>query len=129
MGLDLSHIVPTFKPSEGESLNYFEIKDINASSAYLEQNSRFIVEMDFEEFGKSEVIYFEKKGYQRKGMNRRFYSDFRNDGFYFDLPSIKKAYQYLDGDHINSLVELQENFQKNFIDNIIEGKSIFFVSW
>lgn len=58
MGLDLSHIVPTFKPSEGESLNYFEIKDINASSAYLEQNSRFIVEMDFEEFGKSEVIYF-----------------------------------------------------------------------
>ena len=60
---------------------------------------------------------------------KRILSDFRNDGFYFDLPSIKKAYQYLEGDHINSLKELQENFQKNFIDNFIEGESIFFVSW
>ena len=129
MGLDISHIVPTFKPSVSQIVNCFEINDINAPPGYLEQNSRFIVEKDFEEFGKSDVIYFEKKGYQRKGMSRKFYSDFRNDGFYFDLPSIKKAYQYLEGDHINSLKELQENFQKNFIDNFIEGESIFFVSW
>jgi len=92
-------------------------------------NRQFIVDKDCEEFGVSKVIYFQQEGYQRKGMNSKFYSDFENDKLYFDLESLRKAYNYLEADRINSLKELQQNFQENFIDNFIEGKSIFQVSW
>jgi hypothetical protein len=62
-------------------------------------------------------------------MSSRFYKDFQNDKPYFDLHTVKKAYQYLEADHISSLEELQWNFQKNFIENFVEGESIFFASW
>jgi hypothetical protein len=62
-------------------------------------------------------------------MSGKFYSDFGNDKLYFDLQSVIKAYQYLEADHISTLVELQANFQKNFIDNFEEGESIFHISW
>jgi hypothetical protein len=62
-------------------------------------------------------------------MSGKFYSDFQNDGIYYDLQSVKKAYHYLEGDHISSKQELQINFQKNFIDNFVEGESIFLISW
>jgi len=127
MGLDISHCVPIISQPEDNSLNYIEIKDLNPE--YLEKNKTFIAEKDFEEFGKSEVIFFLTRGYQRKGMSRKFYSDFQNDGIYYDLQSVKQAYHYLEGDHISSKQELQINFQKNFIDNFVEGKSIFFISW
>jgi len=127
MGLDISHLIPTIKQPEDESLDYIEIKDLNPE--YLDKNKTFIAEKDFEEFGKSEVIFFLQKGYQRKGMSGKFYSDFQNDGIYYDLQSVARAYHYLEGDHISSKQELQINFQKNFIDNFVEGKSIFLISW
>ena len=40
-----------------------------------------------------------------------------------------KAYNYLQGDHINSLADLKRNFQANFIDNFVEGRSVFVVSY
>ena len=62
-------------------------------------------------------------------MGFSFYSDFKNDGIYCDLQSVKKAYNYLKADHISTLAELQSNFQKSFIDNFIEGESIFHINW
>jgi hypothetical protein len=62
-------------------------------------------------------------------MSNKLYSDFKNDNLYFDLEDVRSAYKYLEADHINTLQDLQENFQKNFIDNFVEGKSIFQVSW
>jgi hypothetical protein len=129
VGLDLSHFFPTIKQSDEEYLDYIEIAELNSSPKYVQENAEFIVEKDFEEFGISKVIYFEQKGYQRKGMKAKFYSVFENDKLYFDLESVRQAYNYLEEDHINSLKELQQNFKENFIDNFIEGKSIFHVSW
>ena len=129
MGLDLNHFAPVIKNTENGYLDYFELEQLSGYPEYIELHSRFIVEKDFDEFGKSKVIYFQSKGYQRKGMNGRFYTDFGNDSLHFDLQSVKNAYHYLERDHISSLEELQENFQKNFIDNFTEGESIFFVSW
>ena len=125
MGLDLGH----FKPVLHEAIDYFSVDELSALSRYVEHQKQFIVEKDFDEFGKENVIYFKSQGSQRKGMGFSFYSDFKNDGIYCDLQSVKKAYNYLKADHISTLAELQSNFQKSFIDNFIEGESIFHTSW
>ncbi len=129
MGLDLSHLVPTEKISDDKILDHFAVEELSVFPGYVERHGHLIVEKDYGEFGKDNVIYFESKGYQRKGMSGKFYSDFGNDKLYFDLQSVIKAYQYLEADHISTLTELRENFQKNFIDNFVEGESIFHISW
>ncbi len=125
MGLDLDHL----KPVHHESNNYLSIHELRTLPEYVEHQKHFIVEKDFDEFGKENVIYFKSVGSQRKGMGFSFYSAFKNDGIYCDLQSVKKAYNYLEADHISTLAVLQSNFQKSFIDNFIEGESIFQVSW
>jgi hypothetical protein len=75
------------------------------------------------------VIYFKELGFQRKGMNSKFYKDFENGKPYLDIETVKIACKYLQADHISSLEELQQNFQKNFIDSFVEGESIFYASW
>lgn len=129
MGLDLLHYVPMIKLEAEDSADYIEIDDLSSFPEYIERHGRFITEKDFEEYGKSKVIYFETKGYQRKGMSVEFFLDFKNDELHFDLQSIERAYEYLKQDHINTLEELQRNFQENFINNFVEGKSLFLISW
>ncbi|MBT1705185.1 hypothetical protein [Chryseosolibacter indicus] len=78
---------------------------------------------------KIQVLYWATKGYQRKGMNRNFYDDFENRKLYFDKASVLKASSYLkptsdDGSH-----NLKTHFRGNFVDNFIEGESMFFGSW
>ena len=128
MGLDINHFVPA-NFSDETSFNYFEITAFTSSPLYLSLNSKFIKKKDFGIHGFSDVIYFESKGYQRSGMNTTFYDNFTNDMIYFNLNSVIKAYQYLKGNNVISLLELQENFQRNFINNFVEGQSIFHVSW
>ena len=129
MGLDIRHFVPTGNIPGDKVLAYFTVEELSIFQGFAERHNQLIVEKDFDEFGKDNVIYFESKGYQRKGMSGKFYSDFENDKLYFDLQSVIKAYKYLEADHISTLAELQENFQKNFIDNFVEGESIFHISW
>jgi hypothetical protein len=126
MGLDLSHVVPN--PKTSEPLDYFTVAELGTSPGYLERHHAFVVEVDAEE-ANTRGIYFREKGYQRKGMNRKFYQDFENGRPYFDLPSVQKAYEYLQADHISTLEELQQNFQQHFLDNFVEGESLFFASW
>lgn len=75
------------------------------------------------------VIFFRKKGYQRKGMNEQFYQDFINGKNYYDLKTVQKAAQYLNPTWGDSKADLQQNFKKLFIDNFIEGESIFYANW
>jgi hypothetical protein len=127
MGLDLWHFSPTL-PKNGLE-DYFTVDELNLNPEFLQRHHQLIVEKDFEEYGKSQVIYVQIKGYQRKGVKSSFYSDFKNDGVYFDLDDVLKAFSYLKADHISKLSDLEENFQSHFIDNFIEGESIFHVSW
>jgi len=129
MGLDLSHFIPIENSSGEKVLDYITVDELSVFQGYVERHNKLIIEKDFDEFDKENVIFFESKGHQRKGMSSKFYSDFENDKLYFDLQSVIKAYQYLEADHISTLVELQDNFQKNFIDNFVEGESIFHISW
>lgn len=129
MGLDLFHFVPALQSESTELLEFIEITDLTSRPDYLTTNERFIVEEDFEELGLIKLIRFKTIGHQRKGVNRKFYEDFSNDSVYFNLPSVISAYHYLQQDHINTLAELQQNFQRHFIDTFVEGKSIFCASW
>lgn len=129
MGLDIRHFAPIENISGDKVPDYFTVEELSIFQGFVERHNQLIVEKDFDEFVTGNVIYFESKGYQRKGMSDKFYSDFGNDKLYFDLQSVIKAYQYLEADHISTLVELQNNFQENFIDNFVEGESIFHISW
>ena len=62
-------------------------------------------------------------------MDSQFYLDFVNGKLYFEIEDVRKAYLYLKADHINNLSDLKENFKKTFIDNFVEGESIFCASW
>lgn len=75
------------------------------------------------------VLFYSVKGYQRKGMNSKFIKDFVNEKLYFDKNSLLKAYSYLDPTWSDDKTELQQHFKETFIDNFIEGESIFFISW
>ncbi len=74
------------------------------------------------------VIYWATKGYQRKGMNGYFYNDFEDGKLYFDKATVIKASRYLSPPSIYGK-KLKMHFQENFIDNFIEGESIFFSEW
>jgi hypothetical protein len=72
------------------------------------------------------VIYWREIGYQRKGMERAFYEAFENCKLYFRKEDVLKAYTYLSADYSQHYVT---TFKEDFIDNFIEGESIFFASW
>jgi hypothetical protein len=129
MGLDLQHFKPTHPNKKEEILDYLSLDELSRSPDYLIKNANFIVDKEFGVNEIKKVIYFHEVGYQRKGMKASFYKDFKNDSEYFDLESLHRAYSYLEADHISSLQELKQNFQKNFIDNFIVGESIFTISW
>ena len=129
MGLDIMHLTPVKKGNSNSILEFISLEDLSHSPDYLERHTNLVVDLDLDEYGIEKGIYFDSKGYQRKGVQGRFYSDFENDRVYFDLQSVLKAYNYLAADHISTLPDLQHNFQQNFIDNFIEGESIFVAGW
>ena len=78
---------------------------------------------------KTKVLYWTAKGYQRKGMNKDFYNDFENCKLYFDKTSLLKASSYLQPTWDDNKEELKVYFKTNFVDNFVDGESIFFGSW
>lgn len=129
MGLDLSHYVPAGKLAITPDLEYLERGEFDHAASYLQRNSHLFVERSSPDGVTAMVLYVTETGYQRKGMNRRFYEEFENCRPYIDLATVIRAYSYLEADHINSLEDLQSNFRRTFIDNFVEGESIFHASW
>ncbi|MGI4871299.1 MAG: hypothetical protein ACRYFX_08985 [Janthinobacterium lividum] len=129
MGLDLFHFVPALQAETTDYLEFIELAELADAPGYIELNKHFIVEEDFEELGMLKLIRLEIIGQQRKGVSRQFYTDFVNDKPYLDLASVTRAYHYLQQDHLGTLAELQQNFQRHFIDPFVAGKSIFCASW
>lgn len=72
------------------------------------------------------VIYWKEIAYQRKGMEQAFYEAFENCKLYFRKEDVLRASTYLSP--LGSKY-YTGSFEKEFIDNFIEGESIFFASW
>ena len=74
-----------------------------------------------------DVIYEEEAGYQRRGLNRKFYEDYEAEkiGYYVWTKEELERYKqdYCDTD------EDKQNFQKNVIDKFIDGETCAEFSW
>ena len=79
---------------------------------------------------KVKVLYYEEVGYQRKGLNSKFYSDYRAGeiGYFVwkkaelirykrDYCDNKKEYIYPNGESSGSYLYPKRDFQRNIIDN------------
>ena len=123
MGLDLTHLVPITGVLDSDGYQIFTEQELIENQQYQTFLGSYFVDDDG-----GKLLYYKELGFQRKGMNSKFYEDFQSN-YYFDLKTVQRAYEYLHGDHINSLKELQINFRKYFIDNFELGRSVFFVSY
>jgi hypothetical protein len=125
MGLDIRHVKPCFK-EEAEVLDYFVSEEISANNQFFQKYLHLLTKAENEDFF---VIYFKEVGYQRKGMNKKFISEFENEKLYFSKDDVIKAYHFIEPNSNYSLQELQDYFKDHFIENFIEGESVFFISW
>lgn len=88
------------------------------------------------------VLYHEEVGYQRKGLNDKFYDDYQ-DGkigyFVWSLAELQRykdeycdepyEYQYHNGEMSGKIVKPKENFQHNIIDHFTEGEDVVTFDW
>jgi hypothetical protein len=116
MGLDLSHV----RPTKDEGLEGFTKDELSANPECIARYNDWFHKDD----DGNDVLYFVEKGYQRKGVIKEFYADFENCVPYFEKRSVEKVMIYLD---LNS--PFSADFKKNFVDNFIEGESMFYASW
>jgi len=123
MGLDLSHYIPAL-----DGVDYFTVDELKLNPEFIKQFCHLFQVMKFDDQA-FEVLYITEIGYQRKGMNKRFYEEFENDQLYFSISDVRKAKAYIEGMSESDTNNLLKSFQQNFIDNFTEGESIFIVSW
>ena len=88
------------------------------------------------------VLYYKEVGYQRKGLNSKFYNDYREEkiGYYVwtkdELNRYKEEYcdepyeyTYPNGEKSGNIVNPKLNFQRNIIDSFTEGEDCVIFSW
>ena len=63
-----------------------------------------------------------------KNLVSNFINGFKNDKLYFRLEDVKKAKSFLLANPGESQADIENTFQEKFIDNFIEGESVFFIS-
>lgn len=122
MGLDLWHVVPT----PNETSLYFSLDELSENNEFVARYKDWFktIENEDELSGSEIVLYFNEKAYQRKGMVTKFFDAFDNCLPYFEKRLVEKASFYLDP---NS--PWGSDFKENFLDNFVEGESVFFASW
>ena len=123
MGLDIYHVTPTSKTLE--TIDYFTMDDFHLNPSFLEKHKHLLAPNDYED---EKVLYYLDKGYQRKRVTSNFIHEFENDKLYFHLDDVIKAKGYIEANPGENQPDLENEFQKNFIDNFIEGESIFYIS-
>jgi len=123
MGLDICHVTPS--PKTKDAIEYFILVEFQSNPEFIEKHKHLITQNDFGD----EVLYFLDKGHHRKRVTDNFINEFENNKLYFRLTDVKKAKSFLLANPGESQVDIENTFQKNFIDNFIEGESIFFTSY
>lgn len=73
------------------------------------------------------VIYYKEIGYQRKGLNSRFYEDYRSEKIGYFVWDKKELERYKNDYCDDSCAK--ENFQRRIIDNFEEGKDCVIFDW
>jgi hypothetical protein len=127
MGLDIYHVKPSLLTNE--TIEYLTLDEFQNNPNFVE-NHKDLITYIFDENGKkTPVIYYLQEGHQRNQTKKEFRELFENEILYFDIDSVKKAKTYLKANNVENQIQLEQKFQVNFLDNFIEGKSIFFISY
>ena len=120
MGLDICHII--LEEKNDNSIDFLYINDFSDNPNFIEKHNWKIVDKDGEK-----VIYYKDLGYIRKQAKQSFINEFENDKLYFSKSDVEKWFKYLKANENQQ--KLENYFRKNFLDNFIEGESIFFISF
>lgn len=88
------------------------------------------------------VLYRDECGYQRKGLNDKFYEDYKNGKigyFVWSLKELKRYkkdycdkpyfYQYPNGKKTDTRIYPKRAFQEHVIDNFVEGECVVTFDW
>lgn len=140
-----------YKKETGFDLNSYDWEGEEYSSKGCFMNLRKkktnkLVTIDLEKVPLKEVpVYIigrKEIGYQRKGLNGKFYEDYRSGkiGYFVwtkaELERYKQEYcddpyeyVYPNGTKSGEIIYPKENFQKNIIDPFIEGECCVIFSW
>ena len=113
---------------------------------FEEEENKFMIKIDLDKVPtykkEIKVIYIDEIGYQRKGLNGKFYDDYE-DGkigyFVWSLDELKRykdeycdepyEYQYPNGKMSGEMIYPKDNFQNNIIDHFIEGEDVVTFDW
>lgn len=120
MGLEICHII--LIESNNNSIDYLFIDDFSNNKKFLEKHKHKIVDRHGDK-----IIFYKDLGYIRKQAKPMFINEFENDKLYFTKSDVEKWFKYLKSNGNQQQLEIY--FRKNFLDNFIEGESIFFISY
>lgn len=122
MGLDICHVTPS--PKTPDTIEYFTLDEFHHNPDFLIKHQHLITQND----NGDKVLFYIVKGHHRKRVNDSFILEFENDKLYFHLDGVKKAKTFILANFGEIQEDIENAFQKNFIDNFIEGESVFFIS-
>jgi hypothetical protein len=72
------------------------------------------------------VLYYKQLGYQRKGMTKGFYETFGSPFYCWEKKDVLLAASFLETD---SSEKFRQDFISDFVNNFVEGESIFLGSY
>jgi len=121
MGLDICHCI--LVEQTDELLDFHLIEDFEHNPSFLDNHREKIVHQDG-----NYSVYYKDIGYIRK-QAESFTPDFENDLLYFKKDDVIRFKKYLKANLPAEQSDLENYFQINFINNFIEGESIFFISY
>ena len=72
------------------------------------------------------VVYYNERGYQRKGLNSQFYQDYRDGKIGYFVWSKAELERYLK-DYVED--DMKDYFKKNIVDVFEDGKDVCSFNW
>jgi hypothetical protein len=115
---------------KSQSLHKIDSFELDVERAGIKYHSIFFGEME-----KIEGLYYNEIGTQRKGMSELFYEHFRKYLFWGNKEDFDLAFSCLDGGAYleafgqKYVIEMQEKFSKNFVEQFVFGQSLLTVSF
>lgn len=120
--------------------------DTNTYEEYEKKLAEVEIKIDLEKVPLKDkeikILYREEVGYQRKGLNTKFYQDYRDEKigyFVWDLKELKRykkdycdkahRYRYPNGKLSDTILYPKRDFQENIINTFIDGECCVTFSW
>jgi hypothetical protein len=120
MGLDLTHFIPVTCHEPNSGYEIITAEELASNPSYIHAFGSVLEEHDgiFR-------LYYQALGYQRKGMNSRFYKDFECD-YYFDLITVEKSLQLFTRRPHYFLRRITSTLQNQFYTQLYSWKQCLF---